>query len=231
MQKEMFKYFHSEEVNYVYSLDILDEERVQFIVAADPAGEPYPIGEPYIIEDEMLEAFKGKPAVTANPTYDEWGVVYTGYAPIYNSQNQVVGIIGVDSEISKIQKKVNALMIKLISVGILCLGFIIIVNIMLARRVGYSMFMVNQKLIDVIDNDGDLTRKIEVDSGDELEVIAGNVNELLNSIHQNMLEIRKSSNDIKKSFQVFTEDMEQSAEQIIETSKTMQEVNEPNKLD
>ncbi|WP_054739998.1 hypothetical protein [Cellulosilyticum ruminicola] len=57
-------------------------------------------------------------------------------------------------------------MFKLLTIGILCLILIIVINIALARHIGKNMFLVNQKLIDVIYSDGDLTKKIEVDSGD-----------------------------------------------------------------
>ncbi len=224
MQKEMFKYFNSQEVNYVYSLRELNEEQVQFIVAADPAGDPYNIGVPYDLAPEMLEAFKGKATVTAEASHDEWGVFYTAYAPIYNSKNQVVGLMAVDCEVSKIQKQVNSLMVKLLLTGIICLLLIITINIILARRIGKNMFVVNQKLIDVIYSDGDLTKKIEVDSGDELEVIAGNINALLENIRNSMLRIRASSNGIKESFEIFTGDMEQSVDQIMQVSATMQEM-------
>lgn len=224
MQKEMFKYFNSQEVNYVYSLRELNEEQVQFIVAADPAGDPYNIGVPYDLAPEMLEAFKGKATVTAEALHDEWGVFYTAYAPIYNSKNQVVGLMAVDCEVSKIQKQVNSLMVKLLLTGIICLLLIITINIILARRIGKNMFVVNQKLIDVIYSDGDLTKKIEVDSGDELEVIAGNINALLENIRNSMLRIRASSNGIKESFEIFTGDMEQSVDQIMQVSATMQEM-------
>lgn len=224
MQKEMFKYFSADEVNYVYSLRELNEEQVQFIVAADPAGDPCKIGDPYSLEPEMIEAYKGVATVTDKPLKDEWGVFYTAYAPIYNSKNQVVGLMAVDCEVSKIQKQVNALMIKLLSTGVVCLLLIIAINIILARRVGKNMFIVNQKLIDVIYSDGDLTKKIEVNSGDELEVIAGNINALLENIRASMLKIRASSNDIKESFEIFTGDMEQSVDQIMQVSATMQEM-------
>lgn len=224
MQKEMFKYFNSQEVNYVYSLRELNEEQVQFIVAADPAGDPCKIGDPYDLAPEMLEAFKGKATVTAEALHDEWGVFYTAYAPIYNSKNQVVGLMAVDCEVSKIQEQVNALMVKLLLTGIICLILIITMNIILARRIGKNMFVVNQKLIDVIYSDGDLTKKIEVDSGDELEVIAGNINALLENIRNSMLRIRASSNGIKESFEIFTGDMEQSVDQIMQVSATMQEM-------
>ncbi|WP_054739996.1 cytochrome P450 family protein [Cellulosilyticum ruminicola] len=73
-------------------------------IAADPVGDACKIGNPYDLEPEMLEAYQGTATVTAEPLYDECGTFYTAYAPIYNSSNQVVGLMAVDCEVFKIQK-------------------------------------------------------------------------------------------------------------------------------
>lgn len=224
MQEEMFKYFKDQDVTYLYSLKTLNEKEVQFIVAADPAGDPCQIGAPYDIQPEMIEALGGKAAITEEPVKDEWGVFYTAYAPIYNSANKVVGIVGVDCESSNIQKKTTNLMVRLIMTGVICLVIMIFMNIILARKLSRNMSTVNQKLMDVVQSDGDLTKKLEVESGDELEVISENINALLENIHTSMLTIRTSSAGIKDSFEVFAGDMQGSVEQIMQVSATMQEM-------
>lgn len=224
MQEEMFKFFKNENVAYVYSLKPLNQNEVQFIVAADPAGDPCQIGDPYEIQPEMTVAFTGQTTITEEAIKDEWGVFYTAYAPIYNSAKQIVGLIGVDCEVSHIEKQVNNLIMKLIISGVFCLIGVVVLNLLFARKVGKNMFVVNQKLMDVVYSDGDLTKTLEVESGDELEVIAGNINALLENIRMSMLTIRTSSNDIKDSFEVFTGDMEQSIDQIMQVSATMQEM-------
>lgn len=226
MQEEMFKFFKDKDVTYVYSLKPLNEQEMQFIVAADPAGDPCQIGDPYDIQEEMKEALSGQVAITDEPVQDEWGVFYTAYAPIYNSANEIVGIIGVDCESSNIREKANSLMMTLVITGLLCLVLMILVNIIFARKVGTNMSRVNQKLLDVVYSDGDLTKKLEVESGDELEIISGNINALLENIRTSMLTIRKSSTGIKDSFEVFAEDMQGSVGQIMQVSATMQEMHD-----
>lgn len=226
MQEEMFKFFKDKDVTYVYSLKPLNEQEMQFIVAADPAGAPCQIGDPYDIQEEMKEALSGQVAITDEPVQDEWGVFYTAYAPIYNSANEIVGIIGVDCESSNIREKANSLMMTLVITGLLCLVLMILVNIIFARKVGTNMSRVNQKLLDVVYSDGDLTKKLEVESGDELEIISGNINALLENIRTSMLTIRKSSTGIKDSFEVFAEDMQGSVGQIMQVSATMQEMHD-----
>ena len=224
MQKSMSKYLLGENTSYIYSLKPLNDQEVQFIVAVDPAGDPCAIGDPYALQDEMTEALNGEISVTDKPIKDEWGVFYTSYAPIYNSSNEIVGIVGVDTEVSHMQTQVNNLIVILIMTGFISLILSSIWNVILSKRFGRNMYLVNQKLLDVVYSDGDLTKKLEVESGDELEVIATNINALLENIRKSMLTIRNSSQGIKGSFSTFTEDMEQSVDDMTQVSATMQEM-------
>lgn len=224
MQSNMFDFFANDDVAYAYSLKPLNEKEMQFVVAADPAGDPCLIGTPYELQDEMREALSGKVAVTDEPIKDEWGTFYMAYAPIYNAAGDVVGIVGVDCRGSKVQEQIDLLMSGLLKSGMVCVIIAAIVNFILARRIGRNMYIVNQKLTDVVYSDGDLTKKLEVTSGDELEVLAENINVLLERIKENMIKLRGSSNGIKESFDVFTEEMDDSVSRITEVSATMKEM-------
>ncbi len=59
MVLDMFDIFNDEDVSYVYSLKRLDGDKTEFIGAADPAGDPCLIGDTYVLEPEMVEAFEG----------------------------------------------------------------------------------------------------------------------------------------------------------------------------
>lgn len=158
MQNAMSDFFSDQDVTYVYSLRSLSDQEVAFVVAADPAGEPCLIGETYDKQKEMKEALGGKVSVTKEAIADEWGIFYTAYAPIYNTQGKVVGIIGVDCESSNIQHQTKVIISKLLGGGLIVLSFVVAINIILARRVGKNIYTVNQKLMDVVYSDGDLTK-------------------------------------------------------------------------
>ena len=226
MVSHMFDIFNDEDISYVYSLRKLDEEQIEFVVCADPEGAPCLIGDTYDIEPEMIEAFNGEVTVMDQAVRDEWGVFYTAYAPIYNKAKEVVGIVGIDcaSESLKISAQISRLMLKLFISGAICITIVIIAGYVISRKIGATFYLVNQKLRDVLDHDGDLTQKLDIHTGDELEVIADNINAVFENIRMNMISIRNSSNDIHNSFAHFTVDMDNSVAQISHISDIMNQM-------
>ena len=45
------------------------------------------------------------PYVSAKPYTDEWGTFLTGYSPIYDSNGNIVGVLGVDFDIATVKEK------------------------------------------------------------------------------------------------------------------------------
>ncbi len=75
--------------------------------------------------------------------------------------------------------------------------------------------------MDVVFSDGDLTQKLDIETGDELEVIASNINELLERMRTNMLAVRNSSYTINDSFKSFSADMNVAVDKIENISGIM----------
>lgn len=89
------KYKDGETISYIYSMKKVSHSKVVFVVDTDEE-EPAELFEPYESLEGMDPAFNGKVSADADFTYDEWGTFISGYAPIYNSKNRVVGIVGCD---------------------------------------------------------------------------------------------------------------------------------------
>lgn len=53
---------------------------------------------------EMIDGFL-HPSADKKINYDRWGAFLSGYAPIYNSKNQPVAIVGLDMQASTVQNK------------------------------------------------------------------------------------------------------------------------------
>ena len=60
---------------------------------------------------------------------------------------------------------------------------------------------VDDKIYEIVHNEGDLTQKLDIHSGDEMELIAGNVNALLEYIRGIMLKISDNSEHLNGSSQ------------------------------
>ena len=76
----------------------------------------------------------------------------------------------------------------------------------------------------MVHNEGDLTQKIEIKSGDEMELIADNVNNLLEYIREIMINIASDSKSIMDSSQKTVKNISEAELNITDVSATMQEM-------
>ena len=91
------------EVKYIYAVRYVDdvfvdpdpEEDFVFIVDPDPE-EPARYGEKIVYTEALCAAAQGEPSVDQEASEDRWGSFYSAYCPIYDKNNAIVGIIGVD---------------------------------------------------------------------------------------------------------------------------------------
>lgn len=96
-------------ITYLYIMRLDDEGNVRFIVDVDylEDGEidiyANDIYEDAPVED-IQEGLKGL-YVSPEPYTDEWGTFMTGYAPIYDSDGNVAGVLGVDFDIATVKEK------------------------------------------------------------------------------------------------------------------------------
>lgn len=87
-----------------------------------------PMGEVYKNSTkEMKEAFL-HPTADKEINQDRWGSFLSGYAPIYNSKNQVVAIVGLDMQSSEVQNKLYLFYLA----AILAIGMAVLFSIILS---------------------------------------------------------------------------------------------------
>ena len=87
-----------------------------------------PIGEVYKNPTkEMQDAFI-HPTADKEINQDRWGTFLSGYAPIFNSKNQTVAIVGLDMQSSVVQNKLNVFYL----IGLSAFGLAIVFSILLS---------------------------------------------------------------------------------------------------
>ena len=182
-------------VTYVYALMPKDESNFQFVVDTDP-DDPGEYAEDYEAQDAMFEAMEGKASVTKEAFTDEWGTFYSGYAPIMQ-EGKTLGIVAVDYEASSIRISLNQLIRNIlfsVAIGIL---FAIIAAVAVSVRMKGNFRKVNDKILEVASDDGDLARVLEITSGDELEVIGNSLNRLLQKTANTVRQIKGGTDSIE----------------------------------
>ncbi len=176
-------FVESGEIKYLYTMKPLDDKNVQFVLDADK-DEPAAIGETYEIYDAITEALAGKPSVDSEFVTDDWGTVYSAYVPILNDSGAVIALVGADCSIESIEENMASLARIILSLTLVIWLICIFAALMFSKKMSKNLNKVNQKVMDVANSDGDLTKRVVVKSGDELELIAGNVNQFIDKIRE-----------------------------------------------
>ena len=224
IEENLKVYLDSTDLKYIYTMKSLDDKNLQFVVDADDSEEKSMIGDSYEKYDKIEEALSGNAVIDDNPTTDEWGTFYSAFAPIYDSSNEIVGIVGIDYPINKVNERLNQLLLIIITISLISLVILFFGVVIISRGIGRNIRIVNQKVIDVVHSDGDLTKTIDINSGDELEVISNNLNEFIEETRKIILKITESTTDIHNSSDVINSNMIEATNKISTVSSTMQEM-------
>ena len=177
VKESLSSFLVGDSVTYVYTLMPKDADYFQFVVDTDP-DDPGEYAEDYEAQEAMFEAMQGRSSVTKDPFTDEWGTFYSGYAPIL-FDGKVLGIVAVDYEASSIQISLNSLIRNILFAVGAALLFAVAAALLVAVRMRRNFIKVNDKILEVASDDGDLTKVLNITSGDELEVIGNSLNRLL----------------------------------------------------
>lgn len=173
---------------------------------------------------ELEPVFGGKEYIQDYIDHTEDGDLITVYKPIENNAGKVVAILGCDYDASSIAAELQKAVVQTLQIGGICLILAILILTIIVSRITKGLMQVNAKIYDLVHNEGDLTQKLDVRSGDELELIAGNVNELLAYIRKIMIGISSGSMRLMSSSRKMVDHLSSADESITDVSATMQEM-------
>lgn len=173
---------------------------------------------------ELEPVFGGKEYIHDYIDHTEDGDLITVYKPIEDNAGKVVAILGCDYDASSIAAELQKAVVQTLQIGGICLILAILILTIIVSRITKGLMQVNAKIYDLVHNEGDLTQKLDVRSGDELELIAGNVNELLAYIRKIMIGISSGSMRLMSSSRKMVDHLSSADESITDVSATMQEM-------
>ena len=173
---------------------------------------------------ELESVFGGKEYIQDYIDHTEDGDLITVYKPIEDNAGKVVAILGCDYDASSIAAELQKAVAQTLQIGGICLILAILILTIIVSRITKGLMQVNAKIYDLVHNEGDLTQKLDVRSGDELELIAGNVNELLAYIRKIMIGISSGSMRLMSTSRKMVDHLSSADESITDVSATMQEM-------
>ena len=178
--EDLAAYRDNTDLEYIYCMEKSGNGFI-FTVDADPE-EPADWGDEVEITDALVTAGNGKGAVDDKPYADEWGNHYSAYSPVFTSSGKVAGVVGVDFSADWYDEQIASNIRTVVFTSLIILAVSILAILFLSSRINKGFKTLNNKLSDIADGSGDLTKKIEISSGDEFEVIAGNMNTFIDQI-------------------------------------------------
>lgn len=210
------------EIAFLYTL-YTDGKKVYYGVDSDEDAAK--VGDEFADSYAELEpVFGGKEYIQDYIDHTEDGDLITVYKPIEDNAGKVVAILGCDYDASSITAELQKAVVQTLQIGGICLILAILILTIIVSRITKGLMQVNAKIYDLVHNEGDLTQKLDVRSGDELELIAGNVNELLAYIRKIMIGISSGSMRLMSSSRKMVDHLSSADESITDVSATMQEM-------
>jgi len=124
-----------------------------------------------------------QPSVDQDFLTDEWGAVFSAYAPIKDKENKAFAVLGVDMDVSE----VGLILLRIKKEIFLSLLIGILIAALLGSLFSHIISSPINKLIKemrYITKTADLQHKIILNTGDELEELAKNFNHLTKTLYE-----------------------------------------------
>ena len=172
----------------------------------------------------VMTALTGQDYVREYVVSNEYGNLISSYVPIHDSQGNVVAVLGCDydgTDVLRLGTTIKALTIGFTAVSLVIAGIIVAFCV---NAITKNIVIINSKIYDLVNNEGDLTQKLEIHSGDELELISDNVNNLLEYIRTIMIRISGNSTNLRGASQEVFTNLKNAEMSITDVSATMEEM-------
>ncbi len=209
------------DVEFVYLLR--SDGTTASLLVAVAGGEPLEIGGAFDYQSEIGEALKGITSVGDEYT-DDYGNHITAYTPVYDNAGNVIAVCGVDTSTDYIKQQVMSSGTTILFCGLLSLFIGLIIITLIMSRLSKQFNILNQKVVELGNGNGDLTQKLDINTGDEMEVIAGNVNNFIEFIRNIISDTSDNTEDLGNSAGLIRDGIATSSDKIADISSAMQQM-------
>lgn len=211
-------------IQYLYTL-YTDGNKVYYGIDADDTESVNDYGAVFEVSyQELKSVFEGEMYVQDYIDSTEDGDLITAYMPLVDSSGKTVGVVGCDYDASGVVERLALALARVIQISVICLFIALIVLNLMVGKVIRRLRKVDGKIYELVHNEGDLTQTLDVHTGDEMELIAENVNELLRHIREIMLNISENAEHLKESSRTVSSKLANAETEITDVSSVMEEM-------
>ncbi len=222
IHSQLIKLKQNKYISYIYTIGKINDKYC-YIVETD---EDSKIGNEVESEDttELDNAWSGKDTQIDEIQKTEDGKLITSYSTIKDDSGNVIGVVGVDYNAADIEKHIQSVIILIVVIGMIVLIVSIILMSIIASRIVKGVNVINTKLEELVANNGDLTRKLEVGSNDEVGDMAININNLLAYIRDVITNISQASQTLTENVKKALDTTVEAGDGVNGVSATMEEM-------
>lgn len=211
-------------IQYLYTL-YTDGDRVYYGIDADDTENVNDYGTEFEVSyQELRSVFDGEMYVQDYIDSTEDGDLISAYMPLADSSGRIVGIVGCDYDASGVVERLRLALERVIQISFVCLLIALVVLNFVVGKVIRRLRKVDGKIYELVHNEGDLTQTLDVHTGDEMEMIADNVNELLRYIRGIMLNISDNSERLKETSRMISNKLSNAEGRVTDVSSVMEEM-------
>ncbi|MDD5899505.1 MAG: methyl-accepting chemotaxis protein [Lachnospiraceae bacterium] len=213
---------------YLYVLTT-DGKTVSYLIDSDESEEQFGIGDEFSESYEYLApVFRGEAVVDAEikPEVNngEEDNLVTAYVPIYDNNGSVTAILGCDYNPDSLSGMFsnNSFRNTLCSAVVLWLG--VLFAFFLTGAIVKGIKTVNEKLYEMVNHNGDLTQKLSIKTGDEVEVTGRLFNEFLEYVREIMINIDSGTKTLAEESMHSIEAATETRANVFNVSATVEEM-------
>ncbi|MBC8014938.1 MAG: HD domain-containing protein, partial [Sporomusaceae bacterium] len=172
------------DIKYIYTMRKTDQSgQYTFIVDADPDAESVAhIGDIYD-GSELTAMAAGFVAPSADQEFvtDKWGTTLSGYAPVRNSNGEVVGVVGIDIDVETMIKELADFTYKVIYQSIVVIMLCAVAIFFISNRFARRFRLINKAVDELASGNCDID--LAVDGGDAIALLSARINNLAATLH------------------------------------------------
>ena len=206
---------------YVYTIR-KNGNGLEFVVDSDPEN-PGLIGDSFDAEDAAMAAFNGVSGM-GEPYTDEWGLHVSAFSPIKAPDGSIVALTVADISMDWINEQLikarNTIIVICAGAFILSLTIVVLLLGILRRQ----LVALNEKVTELGNGNGDLTKLLNIRSGDELEVISDNINNFITFIRGIIVNTSAQAINLAGVSKDMKQNLSDTSGQVSDISATMKEV-------
>lgn len=211
-------------IAYLFSL-YSDGKNAYYGLDTDESETHCKIGDKFEKPYEAVEkAFQGEKVVAQTISYYGEQPIISAYIPIKLEDGTVIGVIGCDYDATGILERISSSRNFSIMLGFVMEVISAVVMALIIGSMLKSLRKVNTKIYDIVNNEGDLTQHLDITTGDELELIATNVNSLISYIREIMKKISENACTLEMSSQHVVKSIDETGVSVTDVSATMEEM-------